>query len=190
MKVGERVAVEAQHISGTGKIVHIAPGEIWPVQVELDEPIDGSHRMTRVAMAEIKPADEKYLAEVIKPRLGYRLGDRYLVGPASVLKDHFNVYLLNGRLIGTYKDMFLEKAHSDARDDVLEKSNTNTPVKAKEGRSEPKKPKKRRITITYKPKKETVVDATEKIKAKKRKKTFAEEMEEEGQINIFDLLEG
>ena len=190
MKVGERVAVESRHISGTGKIVHIAPGEIWPVQVEFDDPIDGSHRMTRVAMAEIKPADEKYLAEVIKPRLGYRLGDRYLVGPANVLKDHFNVYLMNGRLIGTYKDMFLEKVDSNGRRNVLEKSDTNTPVEAKEGHSEPKKHKKRCITITHKPKKETVIDAREKIKEKKRKKTFAEAMEEEGQMNIFDLLEG
>ncbi|QFR56250.1 hypothetical protein PPK15_gp37 [Bacillus phage 000TH010] len=184
MEVGQSVMVKTPDIQGRGKIMHIAPGEIWPIQVELENPVDG-HSITRVAAAEVEPEERGglYMAEVVHFKGGYKIGDRYLVGPAKN-SDFFNVYLLNGKLIGTYKTMFLQKVDSEPPREVLEPENTNTPEVEEKPHNEPEKPQKRRVTITYTTKK----PKTKKEKAKK--KTFADTMEEEGQLTIFDLLEG
>lgn len=184
MEIGQSVMIKTPDIEGRGKIVHIAPGEIWPIQVELENPVDG-YSMHRVAAAEVEPEENGglYVAEVVHFKGGYRIGDRYMVGPAKN-SDFFNVYLLNGKLIGTYKTMFLQKVDSKPSREVLEPENINIPEVAEKPHSEPEKPQKRRVTITY---------TTKKEKPKKenpKKKTFAEEMEEEGQLTIFDLLEG
>jgi hypothetical protein len=79
----------------------------------------------------------------------------------------------------------LEIGHISRRNDykpsgeVLEKEGTNTPETEEKPCIEPEKPQKRRVTITYTTEKENP-----------EKKTFAEVMEEEGQLTIFDLLEG
>lgn len=124
-----------------------------------------------------------YVAEVVHFKGGYRIGDRYMVGPAKN-SDFFNVYLLNGKLIGTYKTMFLQKVDSTLPREVLKPENINIPEVAEKPHSEPEKPQKRRVTITYTTKKE------KPKKEKPEKKTFTDVMEEEGQLTIFDLLEG
>lgn len=54
LKIGEVINVKSEMFRGKATIVHIASGELFPVQVELDDPDDEGHRMKRVSYSEIE----------------------------------------------------------------------------------------------------------------------------------------
>lgn len=51
---GDRVFVESFYFKGWATVFEIFPGEMFSIQVELDEPDEDGHRMKRVEPDEIK----------------------------------------------------------------------------------------------------------------------------------------
>lgn len=97
MDVGERIQVQTKSFKGMATILYIAPGEYYPVQVEMDEPDPDGHKIYRVASHEIVdelPAKnetpiavetsgdpEQLIGEVVQEESGYsfRKGQRFLL---------------------------------------------------------------------------------------------------------------
>lgn len=98
MKEGERIHVRTKDRDGMATILYIAPGEMYPVQVEMDEPDGDGHKIMRISWIEVatetqEPADNgiifedaadttKYLGEVIKTKPPYRfeIGQQFALG--------------------------------------------------------------------------------------------------------------
>lgn len=102
MNIGQRIQVQTRTFEGQATILYIAPGEIYPVQVEMDVPDPDGHKITRVALhealtnlpAESKPAaatfegpqdPQQYVGEVIQEseRYSFRKGDGFFLGVVS-----------------------------------------------------------------------------------------------------------
>lgn len=97
MKEGKRVHVQTKSFKVMATILYIAPGEFYPVQVELDSPDPDGHKIYRVAPHEIVnelPAEietpaaaepstgqEQLVGEVVKEVSGYsfKKGQRFLL---------------------------------------------------------------------------------------------------------------
>lgn len=97
MKVGQRIQVQSKFLKGQATILYIAPGEIYPIQVEMDEPDSDGHKIYRFAPYEIAnelPAEndspastelstdpEQLLGEVIQEVTGYSFknGQKFLL---------------------------------------------------------------------------------------------------------------
>lgn len=97
MDVGERIQVQTKSFKGMATILYIAPGEFYPIQVEMDSPDPDGHKIYRVAPHEIVnelPAEneapatavttadpERLLGEVAQEELGYsfKKGQRFLL---------------------------------------------------------------------------------------------------------------
>lgn len=90
MKEGERIHVRTKDRDGMATILYIAPGEMYPVQVEMDEPDSDGHKIMRIGWIEVatetqEAADTgitfkdaadptKYLGEVATTKPPYRFG--------------------------------------------------------------------------------------------------------------------
>lgn len=185
MEVGSRVFHET---NGAGIIQFIQAGEIYPIQVEHDNPVD-SHKVYRYAAHELKKELQQesnyFIAKVARPRNGYIVGDEYIVGPSSH-DPYFNVYLLNGSLIGSYvTDFFEDKRPYDfkaLKRPVIEKTSVpatkvlNEPEKAED--EENLKPQIKTAALFFKRDKPEAPKKLSKI----------EKLEQEGQMNLFDFL--
>lgn len=53
LREGERVQVQSHNFQCMATILYIAPGEIYPVQVQMDIPDPDGHRIYRFALHEI-----------------------------------------------------------------------------------------------------------------------------------------
>lgn len=99
---GKRIQVQTKFFEGMATILYIAPGEFYPVQVELDVPDPDGHKIYRVAIHEVVnellpeskpaavtfegPADpQKYLGEVAQEseRYSFKKRERFLLGVVS-----------------------------------------------------------------------------------------------------------
>lgn len=97
MREGERIQVKTQYLEGMATILYIAPGEFYPVQVELDGGDEDGHKIHRITWQEIVtepakkepgivfsgPKDQtRYIGEVVRENgaYGFKKGDRYLLG--------------------------------------------------------------------------------------------------------------
>lgn len=72
MDVGERIQVQTKSFKGMATILYIAPGEFYPVQVEMDSPDPDGHKIYRVAPHEIV---DELLAENEAPAAAETFGD-------------------------------------------------------------------------------------------------------------------
>lgn len=178
MKVGQRVFVDTPLFSGVGVVNYIASSkEIYPIQVELDEPSFDGHKLKRVAANEIKPIEQpqrrkKFLAEVNKNRLGYIIGERYIITEKDA-DGYYAVYLVkrpDHAPVGSYKSNFF-KILLPFDEEVAEKRTEHTKFTVLPDKSNKK---------TFKEE-----NATEgKIKPNKRMK------KKDLQMTIFEFLEG
>lgn len=127
MEIGERIFVETPAFEGMATINYISPGEIFPIQIELDNPDQHGHKIKRVSEQEIKDQstqvtnteDEKpncdsvlQLAKVRRryKKYKFKIGEHYIVGPTRQNNGtHFYVYGPDdGRFKGCMPtDMFL-----------------------------------------------------------------------------------
>lgn len=97
LQEGQRVHVQTKNFSGLATILYIAQGEIYPVQVELDQGDGDGHRIQRIMSREIvhEPAEEnagisfnapddpqQYIGEVVDAShgFGFDLGAQYILG--------------------------------------------------------------------------------------------------------------
>lgn len=97
MKLGERVNVDTENFKGMATILYIFPGEIYPVQVGMDQGDADGHRIHRIMSREIVhgsrketagisfegPDDpQRYIGEVVQEHEGYayRKGQQFILG--------------------------------------------------------------------------------------------------------------
>lgn len=59
MKEGERIHVKSKSFKGMATILYIAPGEFYPVQVEMDQPDEDGHKIQRITWVEIIKQSEE-----------------------------------------------------------------------------------------------------------------------------------
>lgn len=76
MKAAERVFVKTGAVEGMATVLHVVRNEIYPVQVELDNPDSDGHKIIRVAYNEIvkgnadyKPSQSTRVVESTTPEL-------------------------------------------------------------------------------------------------------------------------
>lgn len=102
MQIGDRVYVETPLFEGMATIDYIAPaqdGELYPIQVELDNPDINGHKLFRVSKHDIKKQQpkkhlQKYLARVIKPNRSFTVGEEYVISEPRA-DGYYSVYLTN-----------------------------------------------------------------------------------------------
>lgn len=110
MEKGERVKVQTKSFKGIATILYIAPGEFYPVQVEMDSPDSDGHKIYRVASHEIVnewPAEnemtattetsadpEQLVGEVVQEVLGYffKKGERFLLEKRKLESSVYYIY--------------------------------------------------------------------------------------------------
>lgn len=96
MKEGQRINVKTRDIEGMATILYIAPGEFYPLQIELDGADADGHKIHRIAYREIVKEQEpgpgvvfagpddpqRYVGEVIQAYKPYNIevGQRYILG--------------------------------------------------------------------------------------------------------------
>lgn len=115
MNQGERVQVQTKSFKGMATILYIAPGELYPIQVEMDEPDPDGHKIYRVASHEIVdelPAEnetpaaaetfadpEQLVGEVVQEVSGYsfKKGQRFLLEKRRPDANVYYVYALESR---------------------------------------------------------------------------------------------
>lgn len=102
MKLGERIQVKTRNFEGYGTVMYIAPGEIYPVQIEMDQADPDGHKIQRIAFHEIVsehaaeittaavvfagPDDpQQYVGQVIQEQKGYSFknGQKLILGVVS-----------------------------------------------------------------------------------------------------------
>lgn len=170
--VKEKVYVKTDNFEGFATILDVFQGEIFPVQIELDHPDENGHSVHRIKFNEIVRGHEKnterHISRVSRNRNGYHVGDEYIVGPAKN-EGYFNVYLMNGNLIGSYVHDFFEKVRPYVEQKEI------VPIQVEPEPVE-EKPKIVITHITYK-----------KEKPKKPKKEKQETIIP-GQMDIFDFI--
>lgn len=186
MKVGERI------FTNEGKpatIIYIAdPREFYPIGLELDEPDENGHKHTRIAANEISTEIEeitpeittleqkplkRFVAEVNKRRIGYNVGERFIVSERDH-NNYFHVYLMkrpNNGPIGSYITDFF-KIITPFEEQAIKPQET---AQIKELKID--EPNIQKID-----KKATG--------AKKRSKKSDLQSVPDGQMSIFDILEG
>lgn len=185
LEVGERI------FTNEGKpatIIYVAnPREFYPIGLLLDEPDENGHKNTRVAASEIKPQIEahtevapaepkplkRFVAEVNKRRNGYTIGTRFVVSERDH-NNYFHVYLMdrpNNGPVGSYVTDFF-KIITPFEEQAIKPQET---AQIKELKiNEPNIPK---------------VDK-KATGAKKRSKNKELSSVPDGQMSIFDILEG
>lgn len=167
---------------GPGSVVYYKPGEIYPLQVEFDNQDADGHNVYRFAADELTPIENekpmRHIARVSARRLGYNIGDEYIIGPTNQ-HGYYSVYLMNGSIIGSYVTNFFEMVRpyiepetkeveikpETPQIEAIEEPGPITPIEVKTAEIEPKRAKKQ-------------------AKKKKDKKPAFE------QLNIFDFMEG
>lgn len=100
MQIGNKVYVETPLFEGMATIDYIAPaqdGELYPIQVELDNPDINGHKLFRVSDHEIKKQPvtkhlQKYLARVVKPNRSFIVGEEYVISEPRA-DGYYSVYL-------------------------------------------------------------------------------------------------
>jgi hypothetical protein len=128
MEIPERIYVQTPMFEGFAKVLFVLNGEMYPVQVELEEPDEDGHRVKRVAWHEIKKdASAKSNSEIAvfkdseDPRrflvkttmnhegYGFKEGVQYIVGPTRQNKGtHYYVYDLNDTWTGCFPTEWFE----------------------------------------------------------------------------------
>jgi hypothetical protein len=96
LEIGERVRVKTFLFEGMATIDYITIGELYPIQVELDEADDEGHKLKRIKADEIikgdvlqelndQPITGMQLAEIVvnDPGYGLYIGDQYMVDPTK-----------------------------------------------------------------------------------------------------------
>lgn len=102
MKRGERIHVKTRNFEGMATVMYIAPGEIYPVQIEMDQADPDGHKIQRIAFHEIVsehaaevsaaavvfvgPEDpQQYVGQVIQEQKGYsfKTGQKIILGVVS-----------------------------------------------------------------------------------------------------------
>lgn len=199
--IGSRVFVRNDQFEGFGVVEYVAHhGELFPVQMKMERPDENGHKIKRVAFKEIQAEHKVYVVNDPKPliqslinnpprqvaivnryRNGYKVGDKYIVGPSQDEK-YFNVYLFdkpNQGPIGSYMNDFLEIIGP------YEEEKTAIPLKAtKQAEIEAIEPEGIFVsTIEEKP---DVGQVVEQIKVDKKTKA----KEDAGQLNMFEFMEG
>lgn len=191
----DRVYVKTADFEGYATVQHVIPGEMYPIQVELEKPDENGQSIQRIKADEIvrdstpKVEPQRYIAKVNKYRNGYTIGDKYIVGQ-SKNSEYFNVYLMDGRIIGSYIHDFFEKIEPYTE-----------PVKTvtKEPKPIPKEPIEPveiiepvvngRVTIDKDGKQQMVITSIQLKKEKPTKpKKKKQEVEIPGQMTMFDFL--
>lgn len=184
--VKDRVYVQTDGFKGYATVLDVFPGEIYPVQIELEQPDENGHSVHRIRFNEIirgkEEKPERYISRVSRKRNGYHVGEEYIVGP-SKHKDYFNVYLMNGNIIGSYVHDFFEKV----RPYIEQKEVAPTREGPKPVEQEPvmsgnvkfDEQGNAKVTITH--------ITYKKVKPKKPKKEKKETIIP-GQMDIFDFL--
>lgn len=95
-------------------ILYVAPGEFYPVQVEMDAPDPDGHKIQRITYHEIVdelPAEstsaavaseetadlQRHIGEVVQEVKGYsfKIGQRFLLDPRPNKEGTVNVYYIN-----------------------------------------------------------------------------------------------
>lgn len=108
MEKGDRIYVEAFLFSGHATVTYIAPAknrEIFPIQIELDDPDENGHKVFRVNKDDIKEPKmteqsiaketlKRYIAVVNKKRMGFIFGERYIISEKNK-RGYYHVYLAN-----------------------------------------------------------------------------------------------
>lgn len=155
---------------GPGSVMYYKPGEMFPLQVEFDKPDADGHNVYRFAADELTPIENekpmRHIARVSARRLGYNIGDEYIIGPTNE-HGYYSVYLMNGSIIGSYITNFFEMVRpyienepETAQIEPIEEPKAIIPVEVIAPKIEPKPAKKQG----------------------KKKKAFE-------QLSIFDFLE-
>jgi hypothetical protein len=144
---------------GPGSVVYYKPGEIYPLQVEFDKPDLDGHNVYRFAADELTAIEKekpmRHIARVSMRRLGYNIGDEYIIGPTNE-HGYYSVYLMNGSIIGSYITNFFEMIRpyiEPETDQVeiepelpeiepIEEPAAITPIEVKTAEIEPKRAKK------------------------------------------------
>jgi hypothetical protein len=71
MSTNQRVFVSTPQFEGFARIIERFPGELFPIQVQLEVPDEDGHSIKRVATYEINPT--KPIIETTKPLLDEQL---------------------------------------------------------------------------------------------------------------------
>lgn len=187
-----RIYVKTEDFEGYGTVLDVFRGEIFPVQIELEQPDENGHSVHRVRYNEIvrgeiasndaEPEQIRYIARVSKPRNGYHVGDEYIVGAAKH-QDYFNVFLMNGNIVGSYVNDFFERI----RPYVEQKEVAPVPVEPIQEKQEPVMSGSVKIDKGGKPKITITHISYKKAKPEKPKREKKETIIP-GQMDIFDFI--
>lgn len=110
---GERIKVQTKFFEGMATILYVAPGEFYPVQVEMDAPDPDGHNIQRITYHEIVdelPAEstsaavafeetvdpQRHIGEVVQEEAGYsfKIGQRFLLDPRPNKKGNVTAYYI------------------------------------------------------------------------------------------------
>lgn len=116
--VGEKVYVKTPLFEGMAIVDYIAPekdGELFPIQVVLDQPDTNGHKVLRVNKYEIThPALtthlKRFLARVVESKYSYTVGDEYVISEPRA-DGFYSVYLTSRPdhgPVGSYVTNFFE----------------------------------------------------------------------------------
>lgn len=156
----------------------------------------GSYRKSLFELIPEQQQEPQYfIGEVAYPRMGWRVGDKFIIGPTKHPelegKNYYNVHLLhNGSIVATMNDARLfkeiepcELPQKPAKIEQKEPESTNALASSEKAENEAESKPQLNITGVWIKK-----DKPEKKKPKEL--TKAEQLEAEGQLNLFDFLEG
>lgn len=161
----------------------------------------GSYQKRLFKEIEVRPHDleGKYYARLKRPQRSFKMDKIYIVGPAEKHKEYFNVYSVEvpHRPFGSYLNNFfeiLEPYEEPEKPDAVKTQNKAiTEVLDEKGINAKEQPETNEVKAESKPKVRITGIWMKKHKSKQEKKkkpTPAEKLEDAGQLNIFDFLEG
>lgn len=126
----------------------------------------------------IEDKTQRFIARVAKWRAGYNVGDEFIISDPGP-NGYFNVYLMDGRIIGSYITNFFEVIGP------YEEQKNNVPIKRPEMPNFTKE-----LPPVALPLPEAIAPKFEPKPEPKRPKNKLDQLEAAGQLNIFDFLEG
>lgn len=188
VEIGERINVKSFNFGGMATIMHIEPGEMYPIQVELDHGDADGHKIKRIASNEIiqdgqeppepvgiaftGPDDpQRYIGNVASIPDGYRfeMGEQFVLGVAK----YPGVYKP-----GPAKSFYLYEPDDLAHRGCMPATMFSDIVPYDPALVRPKNPRIKLVSVSIKK------DKPKPAKVEKVAKHVPDE-----QMNIFDFLE-